>query len=108
MNQKHSNKITDEQIIESKFNENFRTLIEFQINRINELIDEGKQIVKYLPGRLKIQIRWIINCARKILEIIRKRNYNTLHYKIRLKKIDYFLQMFKAIIFDKKAQKTKK
>ncbi len=61
---------------ERKINLNFKRLIEFNVNRTQLLFDEGKNLVKFLHGRLKYEIKWTILGGEAILQKLRYNNYN--------------------------------
>ena len=61
---------------ESKINLNFKRLIEFNVNRTQLMFDEGRNLLKFLSGRLKYEIKWTILGGEAILEKIRQNDYN--------------------------------
>ncbi len=61
---------------ESKINLNFKRLIEFNVNRTQLMFDEGRNLLKFLSGRLKYEIKWTILGGEAILKKIRQNDYN--------------------------------
>jgi len=61
---------------ESKINLNFKRLIVFNINRTQLMFDEGRNLLKFLSGRLKYEIKWTILGGEAILKKIRRNDYN--------------------------------
>lgn len=85
---------TDKSIINSEqTTDTLRQIIKFEIERTEKLFDDGKEILQFLPGRLKWQIRWTINGGRKILQKIKKNHYDVLNYRPTLTKFDYIVAL---------------
>ncbi len=61
---------------ESKINLNFKKLIKFNVNRTQLMFDEGRNLLKFLSGRLKYEIKWTILGGEAILNKIRMNDYN--------------------------------
>lgn len=74
-----------------------RQIIKFEVERTIQLFIEGSKILKYLPFRLKFQIKWTINGGMKILHKIKKNNYDVLNFRPTLKKIDYIIALFQPV-----------
>lgn len=68
---------------------NFKKLIEFQVDRADELFENGKKLLPKLPLRLRRQIGWTIGGGRSILEKIKKNNFNVLENRPSLSKFDF-------------------
>lgn len=79
-----------------KINLNFKQLIEFNVNRTQNLFDEGKNLINFLPGRLKFEIKWTILGGEAILEKIRKNNYEVFR-RPSLSKMDFVKLFFKSL-----------
>ncbi len=87
-----------EKVFELKrININFKSLMLFEVNRVAKIFDHGKNLLKYLPGSLKRQIKWTILGGEKILEKIRDVDYDVLITRPVLTKNDYFFLMIKAL-----------
>lgn len=76
---------------------NFKKLLKYQINRTRELFTEGRNLLNYLPPRLKFQIRWTILGGEKILEKIETIDCNVLNVRPKLNKKEYFSLMIKSL-----------
>ena len=79
------------------YDDNFKELIKFQIDRTRELFFEGRKLVKFLPNRLKTQIKWTILGGEEILRKIEKLNFDVIDFRPTLSKYDYIKLMNKAI-----------
>lgn len=69
-------KVTKKMFEEGKMNPDLGRLIEFNVTRTQMLFDEGRNLIKFLKGRLKYEIKWTILGGEAILEKIRKNDYN--------------------------------
>lgn len=93
------NEILDFHLSENEFllkhnNSNFIKLIHFQVERAEQLFNEGKILLNKLPWRLKRQIAWTINGGEAILKKIKNNNYDVLNNRPVLSKIDYLRVLF--------------
>jgi len=78
-------------------NLNLQTLVNFNVDRAADIINEGKKLLKYLPGRLKFEIRWTILGGNEILNKIRRNKFN-IFIRPKLKKSDLLRLLFKSIV----------
>jgi phytoene/squalene synthetase len=63
---------------------------------LSHLFDEGKNLLKYLSGRFKYEIKWTIAGGEKILDKIRKQDYDVFSKRPKLNKIDFFMLLLKV------------
>jgi squalene synthase HpnC len=78
-------------------NLNLKQLIEFSVNRVQGIFDEGKELLEFLSGRFKYEIAWTINGGEEILRKIRGADFDVLSKRQYLTKFDYmklFLKLF--------------
>ncbi len=68
--------IDENMFAESKINLNFKRLIVFNINQTQLMFDQGRNLLKFLSGRLKYEIKWTILGGEAILKKIRLNDYN--------------------------------
>lgn len=78
-------------------NLNFNHLVEFSIDRTQQMFNEGKNLLSYLKGRLKFEIAATINGGELILSKIKEQNYDVLNNRPVLNKSDYFKLFIKSI-----------
>ncbi len=76
---------------------NLQRLLRHNIGRTELIFNEGKGLLKFLKGRLKLEIGWTILGGEAILKKIKKLNYNTINVRPKLNKTDYFLLAVKAM-----------
>lgn len=80
-----------------KNNANFKQLLKYHIEKTKELFNKGKNILNYLPGILRLQIKLTILGGERILEKIEELDYDTLNYRPILSKKDLVNLFFRAI-----------
>jgi squalene synthase HpnC len=80
-------------------NDNFVQLMEYQIQRTENLFNDGKQLIKYLPGRLKYEIKWTILGGLEILNLIRKNKYDIFNNRPKLDKKRFILLLIKSVLW---------
>ena len=88
---------------ESKLNQNttseeLKNLLIYSIERTQDMFDNGKNLLKFLNGRLKLEINWTILGGEAILKKIKKADYNVLQNRPKLSKIDFVKLFFKSVI----------
>jgi squalene synthase HpnC len=70
-------------------NVNLRKLLKYNIDRTQTMFDEGKNLLPFLNGRLKLEIKWTILGGEAILGKIRKNDYNIFNSRPTLTKMDF-------------------
>ena len=78
-------------------NSNIKALVKHNVVRTQALFDEGKNLLKYLNGRFKIEIKWTISGGEKILEKIKRNNFDVFSERPKLTKVDFILLLIKNI-----------
>ncbi|MCP5063171.1 MAG: squalene synthase HpnC [Ignavibacteriae bacterium] len=80
----------DELIFEkNEINTNFTRLMKFQVDRTEKLFTNGRNLLKYLPLLLKLEILLTIKGGEAILNKIIKNNYDVLNVRPSLTKFDF-------------------
>jgi len=89
----------DEKMFELKENNlNLKRLIEFNVERAQKMFNEGKELLHSLNGGLKIEISWTVNGGERILNKIRKNDFNVLNRRPTLNKYDFASILLKSLI----------
>ena len=88
--------VTLDEIKKTNFSDNFRKLMKFQIERVDSMFREGRNILSYLPFRLKIEIAWTILGGEKISSKIKEKNYNVLNYRPKINISDVSMILVKS------------
>lgn len=78
-------------------NPNIKALVKHNVERTQQLFDEGKNLLNYLNGRFKIEIKWTIAGGEKILEKIGKNDYDVFSVRPKLNKLDFIILFVKSI-----------
>lgn len=79
-------------------NPNIKALVKHNVERVQGLFDEGKNLLKYLNGRFKIEIKWTIAGGERVLDKIRKNDYDVFTKRPKLNKIDFISLLVKSIL----------
>ena len=75
-----------------------RNLIKFNVERAQNLFNEGKPLLNYINGRLKYEINWTILGGECILKKIENLNYEVLIKRPKLSKKEYIILLFKSLV----------
>lgn len=90
--------LTEENLFNNDCPEKLKELVKFQVQRTQELFNEGRILIDYLPGKLKYQIKWTILGGEKILKKIADQNYNVLETRPKLSKWNYLHLFIKSLL----------
>ena len=77
-------------------NPNIKALVKHNVDRSQILFDEGKSLLRYLPGRFKYEIKWTIAGGEKILSMIRKNDYDIFTKRPKLSKLNFITLLIKS------------
>jgi phytoene/squalene synthetase len=89
--------VTENMFELNKINHNLEKLVMYNIDRADIILKEGKKLLEFLPGRLKIEIKWTVLGGMEILNKIRKNNFD-IFTRPKLSKFDFLMLLFKSII----------
>lgn len=78
-------------------NLNLERLVKYNLDRAEKILNEGKELLKFLPLRLKYEIKWTILGGSEIINKIRKNNYNVLT-RPKLSGFDVVKLLFRSFI----------
>lgn len=78
-------------------NPNIKALVKHNVERTQSLFDEGKNLLKYLDGRFRIEIKWTIAGGEKVLNKIRKNEYDVFTKRPKLDSVDFISLLVKSI-----------
>lgn len=82
----------------SEKNINFKELMKFQVERIENMFSEGRNLLKFLSGRLRFEIAWTLLGGMEILKKIKQIDYNVINERIVLHKSDFIILLCKALV----------
>ncbi len=81
--------ITEQDFFKLNFNPSMREYIKFNVNRAQDLMNQGKPLLNFLKGRLAIEIKWTILGGEEILKKIKKADFNVMTVRPTISKFDY-------------------
>lgn len=90
--------ITEKLFEDKENNHNLKQLVKSNIDRIQNIFDEGKKLFPLLSGRLKVEIIWTVAGGEEILDQIRKNDYNVLKNRPELSKAGMVRLLLKSLI----------
>lgn len=89
--------VTEKTFAARQDNLNMRKLLEYNVNRTQVMFDEGKKLLGYLKGRIKIEIKWTILGGEAILNKLRENDFKIFNARPRLTKKDFGALFIKSI-----------
>jgi squalene synthase HpnC len=96
MDEMRSYGVTDQMFELKEINDNLKQLIKHNLERTELLFKQGRKLLKYLSGGLKIEIAWTINGGESILRKIKYNDFDVLNNRPSLTKSDYVKVLFKG------------
>ncbi len=90
--------VTEEALFAHRADAAYRELLKFQVNRTQEIFDQGKPLTKKLRGLLRLEIRLTWLGGARILRKIEALDYDTLHQRPKVGKWDMGLLFFQALV----------
>jgi len=91
-------KIEENKFLKSQNNSNLQALVKHNLERTKTLYTDGRKLLKFLRGRLKLEIKWTILGGEKVLAKIEKNNYNVFGDWLKLSRIDFMMLLLNSII----------
>ena len=70
--------VSEEQIARRTFDDNFRRLMTFQVERTRRIFRQGAQLLDHLEGHAKVDVALFTRGGMAVLEAIEKQDYNVL------------------------------
>jgi phytoene/squalene synthetase len=89
--------VNEDMINQKKVKEPFKELLKFQTKRNRKFYKEGSELLNYLNGFFKVEIKWTILGGEKILDKIEELDHDVLNHRPTLSKIDYIKLLVKAL-----------
>jgi squalene synthase HpnC len=83
------------------YDEKFKCLIKYEVEITKKMFYEGAKLLKYLPFRLKIQIKLTILGGLRILDKIAKNDYNVITNRPTIEKTDIIFILIKSLLWKK-------
>jgi phytoene/squalene synthetase len=79
--------VTEEQVAAFRFDESYRAMMKFEVERTRKLFDEGAGLLPLLAPPVRRQISLFEQGGRAILRAIERQGYDTLSTRPRLSKV---------------------
>ena len=90
--------VTEEALFAHRADPSYRKLLRFQVNRTQQIFDEGAELTRHLHGMLRIEIRLTWLGGTQILRKIEALDFDTLNHRPKIGKADMAALFFKALI----------
>ncbi len=78
--------VTEEQVLAGQSDDNFRSLIRFEVDRTAQMFDRGSALLPLLRPSVRLQVSLFGKGGRAVLAAIRRQNYDTLSRRPALSK----------------------
>jgi squalene synthase HpnC len=88
---------SEEELFAREFNPCFAALLKLQVDRTRQLFQHGKPLLRKVRGRLAFELCLTWHGGARILELIERNGYNTLHGRPALTKWDKLVLLTRAI-----------
>ncbi len=88
--------VTEEQISNGTADNNFKMLMQLQVERTKKMFAEGRNLLGFLRGGLRKEIAWTILGGEEILKKIESINYDTLNRRPAINKFDLVRLIIKS------------
>jgi phytoene/squalene synthetase len=89
---------SEQDLLERKFDDRFRNLMAFQVQRTAELFVEGKPLLSRIGKDLSRELRLTWNGGTRILQKIHKQDYNVLIQRPALTTLDKLGLLFRSFL----------
>jgi phytoene synthase len=89
--------VTEEQLAARRTDDHYRQLLKFQVDRAQDIFDQGAPLTKKLRGLLRLEIRLTWLGGTSILRKIEALQYDTLNHRPKVSKADFALLFLKAL-----------
>ena len=90
--------VSEKQILQSRCSDGYRNLIQFEVERCWEMFNKGIPLIQNLKGTQQIPIALFIKSGRKILNQIKKVEFDTLNHRPTISKTVKATLVIKTII----------
>lgn len=78
--------------------ESLKKVVRENIELVRNMFLEGRNLIPYLSGRFKFEIKWTVAGGERILSKIEKSGFNVLTNRLKLDKLDFIIIFFKSLL----------
>lgn len=89
--------VSEQDIATSTLNDNWRNLMQLQVNRCRSLLKAGRPLGKTLSGRIGLEMRLIVEGGGRVLDKIEALKFDVFHQRPTLNLFDWLLIIWRAI-----------
>lgn len=86
-------------ISSKKINDNWRSLLKFEVERTRELMYCGSQLPAKLPGRIGWELKLVMEGGLRILEMIESADFDIFDKRPRLRRRDWFAILWRSLAY---------
>jgi squalene synthase HpnC len=97
-NERESHGVSEKSLFAHEADEAYRLLLKFQVDRTQEIFDQGRPLTRELHGKLRVEIRMTWLGGTTILRKIEAQNYDTLNHRPKLGKVDMAMLLARALV----------
>ncbi|GAB5606241.1 squalene synthase HpnC [Sideroxyarcus sp. TK5] len=91
--------VSEAQIAEGRFDDNWRALMKFEVDRARTLMLSGKPLGSILSGRIGLEMRMIIQGGLRILDKLESADYDMFNKRPVLKPYDWVIMLARSAPF---------
>ncbi len=85
--------VTEQFIVDERVDAAWRGLMQFQVQRVRDLMKSGAPLGSILTGRVGLEMRMIIAGGNRILSQLEKHNYDMFHHRPVLRPLDWVIML---------------
>ena len=89
--------VTENMFELNKINHNLEKLVKYNVERADKILEEGQKLIEFLPGTLKIEIKWTILGGKEVLNKIKKNSFN-IFTRPKLNKFNFLILFLKSLV----------
>lgn len=91
--------VNETQIADARTDDNWRALMQFEVQRAREMMHYGKPLGSILTGRIGLELRMIIQGGLRILDKLESVNYDVFNKRPVLRPYDWLIMLAKSAPF---------
>ena len=97
-NEREKFAVTEKALFAGQADAAYRALLKFQVERTQEIFDQGAPLTRELHGKLRVEIRMTWLGGTTILRKIETQDYDTLTRRPKLGKVDMAMLLARAMV----------
>lgn len=89
--------VSEEHFKQKSADEKFKSMLKSQTEAVRNMFLRGRNLLQFLPYKLRMEISWTIFGGEAILDEIKKIDYDTLNFRPKLSKTDFVILLIKSL-----------